>query len=222
MKFADTIGPKIVHIHMGRVMSLLDSFKEEKATLEPILDKWTAREVDLKTIYSLSQGEEGVDVIIRPTCDLENELSGFAVEGVNIERRENLYRKEYASEKNELFLGGFLSANKIKDKEVWIEELGHKLCQRINNIINMDDTSLFIQTIEEIEKIKSHFGFLEKEVKQLTKSWKSWNKLKKKIIKFSWLDDDTFKIWETKYILKETEAEEGPTDAPTCGSSQAT
>lgn len=135
LKFPDTIGSTIVHIHMRRVMSLLDSFKEEKATLEPILDKWTAKEVDLKTIYSLSQGEEGADVIIRPTCELANELSRFAIEGVNIERRENLYRKEYASEKFELFPGGFLSANKIKDKEVWIEELGHKLCQRINNII---------------------------------------------------------------------------------------
>lgn len=42
---------------------------------------------------------------------------------------------------------------------------GHKLSQRINKIINIDDTSLFIQTIEDIDKIKSHFGFLEKEVK---------------------------------------------------------
>lgn len=67
------------------------------------------------------------------------------------------------------------------------------MSQRINNIINADDTSLFIQTIEKIEKMKSHYGFWEKEVKQLKKTWKDLDKLKKKIVSFSWPSDDTFK-----------------------------
>lgn len=67
---------------------------------------------------------------------------------------------------------------------------------------------LFIQTIEEIEKIKSHFGFLEAEVKQLRNTCKRLNKLKKKVVSFSWPSDDTFKEWKDKYVMQEAEAQE--------------
>lgn len=47
LKFADTIGASIVYINMKRVLSMLTILNEDKAILEPILNKWMAREVDL-------------------------------------------------------------------------------------------------------------------------------------------------------------------------------
>ncbi|XP_059070867.1 uncharacterized protein LOC131860527 [Cryptomeria japonica] len=77
----------IVYINMKRILTLLDSLKEDKATLEPILDKWTAREVSLESIYSLSQ-EVGVDDSIKSTYELvKGKLLGHIVskEGVRID-----------------------------------------------------------------------------------------------------------------------------------------
>lgn len=89
---------------------------------------------------------------------------------VDVERKANLYRKEYTEHKFELFLGGFVSPNQLKDKQVWLDELGANLSERVNGIINTNDTSLFVKTIEEIEKTKSHYGFLELEVKKIRNS----------------------------------------------------
>lgn len=220
MKFVDTVGASIVYINMIKFLNLLNSLKEYKAILEAILDKWIAREVDLELMY-LSHEETGVDVTFKSNCELVKGMSRLAEERVNLERKANLYRKEYADQKFELFPRGFIGTNKLKDNEVWLGELGHKLSQRINEIINSDDRSLFIQIIEEIEKIKSHFGFLEKEVKKLKNTWKRLNKLKKKIVSFSWPSDDTFIEWEDKYVMKGAEAQKESTDTPIVGDLEA-
>lgn len=79
---------------------------------------------------------------------------------------------------------------------------------RVNEIINTNDTTLFVKTIEEIEKIKSHYGFLESEVKKVRNSWKRLAKLKGKIVSFSWFADDVFQEWTRKYAVQEVEVQE--------------
>lgn len=207
LKFADTIGASIVYINMKRILNMLIDLKEDKATLEPILNKWMPREVDLELMCS-SYEEAEADTNIKSTCELVKSMTRLAEGRVDVERKANLYRKEYANHKFELFPEGFVSSNQLKDEKVWLDELGYNLSQWINEVINTDDTSLFIRTIEEIEKMKSHYGFLETEVKQLRNTWKRLNKLKKKIVNFSWLGDDVFQEWKNKYAVQEEEVQE--------------
>lgn len=47
MIFADTVGASIVHMNMKRILDILMELNEDKAILEPILNKWMPREVDL-------------------------------------------------------------------------------------------------------------------------------------------------------------------------------
>lgn len=124
MKFANTVGASIVYIYMNIIVNLLNSLKEDKAILQPILDKWMAKEVDLELIY-LSQEEANVDATIKDTYELVKGMSKLVERRVHIERKANLYRKEYADQKLERFLGRFVNNGKLKDKEVWFGELGH-------------------------------------------------------------------------------------------------
>lgn len=101
-----------------------------------------------------SHEEPDVDATIKSTCELVKGVSMLVEGRVSLERKENLYRKEYVDQKFELFPGGFIGTNKLKDEDVWLGELGHKLSPWINHIINSDDTYLIIRTIEEIEKMK--------------------------------------------------------------------
>uniref|UniRef100_UPI00215B3EC6 hypothetical protein n=1 Tax=Escherichia coli TaxID=562 RepID=UPI00215B3EC6 len=78
------------------------------------------------------------------------------------------------------------------EEKTWLEELDHKLSLRVNEIINTDDTSLFVQTIEEIEKVKSHYGFIETEIGQLRVTWKRLEEMKQKVVSFAWPSDDVF------------------------------
>lgn len=64
LKFVDTVQVAIVYLKMKRITNLLDYLKEEKATLELVLDKWIVREADLESIYSQSQEEVDVDDVI--------------------------------------------------------------------------------------------------------------------------------------------------------------
>lgn len=103
-------------MYMKRILNILTSLKEDKVVLEPILDKQIAREADLELIY-LCQEEASVDSTIKPTHELVKGISRLVEERVNIERKANLYRKEYANQKFELFPGGFVNNDKLKDKE---------------------------------------------------------------------------------------------------------
>lgn len=205
MSFADTIDAPTVHINMKRIFDTLCDLNENKAILEPILNKWIPREVDLE-FMCVSYDEVGSDATIKSTCELTKGLTKLAEGKANVERKANLYRKEYTKHIFELFPGGFVNQNQIKDKQVWLDELGANLSLRVNEIINKDDTSLFVKTIEEIEKIKSHYGFLESEVRKIRNSWKRLLKLKKKIIGYSWPIDDVFQEWSKKYTVQEEDA----------------
>lgn len=99
-----------------------------------------------------------------------------------------------------MFKGVFVGLTQLKEEKVWLEELDHKLSQRVNEIINTNDTSLFVKTIEEIEKVKSHNGFIETEIGQLRVTWKRLEGMKKNIVSFSWPSDDMFQEWKDKYV----------------------
>lgn len=64
----------------------------------------------------------------------------------------------------------FASPDQLKDKQVWLKELEAKLLARIKGIVDLDDASFFVMTIQEIEKIKSHYGFLNSEVNKIRNS----------------------------------------------------
>lgn len=153
------------------------------------------------------------DVTIKSTCELAKGLTKLADGRANLERKANLYRKEYTEHKFELFPRGFVSQNQLKDKQVWLDELGANLSFRVNEIVNKDDTSLFVKIIEEIEKIKSHYDFLESEVRKIRNSWKRLLKLEKKIVGYSWPTDDVFQEWTKRYEVQEEDAPEQLEDA---------
>lgn len=89
------------------------------------------------------------------------------------------------------------------------------MSERVNEVINTDDTSLFIKTVEEIEKEKSHYGFLQTKVGKLRITWKRLNKMKKRIVSFSWPSDGVFEEWKNKYAIQEEEVPQHLEDAAT-------
>lgn len=128
------------------------------------------------------------------------------VEGVhNAYRKINLYKKEYTDQGSELLPGGFVSPIQLKDKQIWLKELEAKLSLRRKGIISSEDASIFIKTIKEIEKIKSHYGFLNSEVKKMRNSWKRLAKTKEKVINFSWPTNEVYQEWTSKYAVLDVE-----------------
>lgn len=79
----------------------------------------------------------------------------------------------------------FVSPDQLKDKQLWLKELEAKLSARIKVIVDLDDASFFVVTIQEIEKIKSHYGFLNSKVNKMRNSWKRLTKAKAKVINFA-------------------------------------
>lgn len=86
--------------------------------------------------------------------------------------------------------------------------MDHNLSLRINQIISTDDTSLFVQTIEKIEKVKSHYGFIETEIGHVRVTWKQLEDMKQKIASFTWSSDDVYQEWKDKYMGQKEDARE--------------
>lgn len=68
---------------------MLIDLKEDKDTLQPILNKWMAREVDLELVCS-SHEEAYVDATIKSTCELVKGMSRLAEGRASLERKTNL------------------------------------------------------------------------------------------------------------------------------------
>lgn len=94
MSFADTVGAPIVHTNLRRILDILSELNEDKVTLEPILNKWIRREVDLELMCA-SHDEAGSDTIIKSTCELAKSMTRLAEGRASVEIKANLYRKEY-------------------------------------------------------------------------------------------------------------------------------
>lgn len=89
MSFADIVEAPIVHTNMKRILDTLCELNENKAILEPILNKWMPREVDLEFMCA-SYVEAGSDAIIKSTCELAKGLIKLAEGRANVERKDNL------------------------------------------------------------------------------------------------------------------------------------
>lgn len=171
LKFADSVKTSNVYINMKRILEILIKLREEEATLEPILNKWVPRGKELELMCSSHVDAEENDNL-RSTCEFIKEMNILSVEGVGIKRKSQIYRKEYANHKFEMFSGGFIGHVQLNEEKTWLKEVDHNLSLRINQIISTEDTSLFVQIIEEIEKVKSHYGFIEIEIGHVRATWK--------------------------------------------------
>lgn len=132
----------------------------------------------------------------------------LSVEGTGIKRKAQLYRKEYSDHKFEIFPRSFIGPIQLKEEKTWLKEVDHNLSLRINQIISTDDTSLFVQTIEEIEKVKSHYGFIEIEIGHIRVTWKWLEDMKQKVASFTWPSDDVYQEWIDNYTGQKEDAQE--------------
>lgn len=86
------------------------------------------KKVDMELMCSFHE-EEDANATIKSTHELVKGMSRLVEGRAGLERKANLYRKEYTNQKFELCLGGFVSTSKLKDEEVWLGELGRILSQ---------------------------------------------------------------------------------------------
>lgn len=150
-------------------MEIWNELRRDKAILTPIFDRWRPREQDLE-FMCVSCDEARVNPIIKSTSDVAKVLMQLAAEVDNVDKNVNLCKKEYTDQVFELLPGIFPNPDQLKDKQIWLKEIEAKLSARVKGIIDLDDTSFFVVTIYEIEKIKSHYGFLNSEVNKLRNS----------------------------------------------------
>lgn len=160
MKFVDSVRPSVIHISMKRILNILTKLREDETTLEPILNKWMPIGKELELMCSSHVDEEANDNR-RSTNEFIKEMNILLEERAGVKRKAQLYRNEYYDHKYEMFPRGFVGPTQLKEEKTWLEDMDHKLSKRVNEIINTDDTSLFVKTIEEIEKVKSHYSFIE-------------------------------------------------------------
>lgn len=202
--FAETINASLLYNNVGKIMEIWNELRRDKAILTPIFDRWRPREQDLE-FMCVSCDEARANPIIKSTSDVAKVLLQLATEVDNVDRRVKLLKKEYTDQVCELLPGIFANPDQLKDKQVWLKEIEVKLSERVKGIIDFDDTSFFVITIQEIEKIKSHYSFLNSEVNKLRNSWKRLTKNKDDVINFSWPIEETYNEWEVKYSTHDPE-----------------
>lgn len=202
--FADTVNASLLYNNVGKILDIWNELRGDKAILTPIFDKWRPREQDLE-FMCVSCDEAKANPIFRSTSAITKDLVQLAAGVDNVDRKVNLCKKEYADQVFELLLGVFASPDQLKDKQMWLKEIEAKLSARIKGIVDLDDASFFVVTIQEIEKIKAHYSFLNSEVNKMRNSWKRLTKAKTKVINFSWPTDDVYNEWTTKYATHDPE-----------------
>lgn len=107
LKFADSVRATTVYINMKRIEDVLFKFREDEATLEPILNKWMPRGKELELMCSSHVDAEENDNT-RSTSEFIKEMNILSEEREGVKGKAQLYRKEYSDHKFDCFQGDLL------------------------------------------------------------------------------------------------------------------
>lgn len=202
---------KEVYKSAQQLADILASFQREKATVDKILERWSARRGSLGSFFDQIKKGCVVNIELTNTYRFVKDLLDFGVTRESIRRRSEVLRVKYFQEDFLVFPGLIKADGVIKGNDQWMGQVDRQVLSKIDSILCIDDNTPLLQFIDFLQDARIHFANVRIEVHQLVADWDKLLPKRDEVLAFHWPSEETYMAWESTHPLEvsdETSSEE--------------
>lgn len=130
------------------------------------MDTWKGKGAVVKSFYSMSKEENNIDIILTRTHKCLKLMADIDIKRNILIRKVETLRREFSKDRYEMYPNMFEKDSDIKNEVLWLREIKETINAWMHNIITLEGTILFVQTINIINKARAFFDFWKGEVKK--------------------------------------------------------